>query len=73
MSITSALSVSDVSISLCGYPSVQYGAHTMVTHLLDYGNIRFEMGYASAIATVLFFIMVGTSKLVNRFIRSIGT
>ena len=72
MSITSALAVSDVSINLAGNPSVQSGAHTVVTHLMDYGNIRFEMGYASAIAAVLFLFMVGVNKLVNRFIRTIG-
>jgi multiple sugar transport system permease protein len=45
---------------------------TVVTHLLDYGGIRFEMGYASAIATVLFILMVGTNKLVQRLLRKVG-
>ena len=45
-------------MALAGFPSVQYAAHTIVTHLIDYGTIRFEMGYASSIATILFIIDV---------------
>ena len=44
----------------------------MVTHLIDYGSIRFEMGYASAIATLLFLIMVLSNKLVNRLLRRVA-
>lgn len=54
ISITNAFAVSDVAINMAGLPSVGYGGHTIVTHLMDYGNTRFEMGYASAIATILF-------------------
>ena len=72
ISITNAFAVSDVSINMAGLPSVGYGGHTIVTHLMDYGNTRFEMGYASAIATILFCLMVGVNKLVNRFLRRLG-
>ena len=44
----------------------------MVTHLLDYGTVRFEMGYASAIATILFLLMVGTNKVVQKVLRRVG-
>ena len=37
MSITSAFNVSDVPRILCGYPSTDYAARTVVTHLFDYG------------------------------------
>jgi len=30
------------------------------------------MGYASAIATILFLLMVGTNKLVQRILRRVG-
>lgn len=73
LSITNAFAVSDVSVNLAGFPSVQYSAHTVVTHLMDYGNTRFEMGYASAIATLLFLVMVITNKLVNIFLKKVGT
>lgn len=73
LAITSSFGVYDIAVGMAGFPSVQYAAHTIVAHLVDYGNIRFEMGYASAIATVLFIIMVGCNKLVNLFIKKIGT
>ena len=45
---------------------------SIVTHLLDYGSTRLDMGYASAIATILFLLMVGTNKLVQRILRRVG-
>lgn len=70
--ITSSLAVADVAMALAGFPSVQYGAHTVVTHLVDYGTIRFEMGYASAIATVLFILMLGTNLAVQKLLKRVG-
>jgi multiple sugar transport system permease protein len=72
LQITASFAVADVSIALAGFPSVNYAAHTIVTHLMDYGTIRFEMGYASAIATVLFLIMVGANKLTQKLLRKVG-
>ncbi len=72
ISITNAFAVSDVAINMAGLPSVGYGGHTIVTHLMDYGNTRFEMGYASAIATILFCLMVGINKLFNKFLKRLG-
>lgn len=73
LQITMAFAVADISMALAGFPSVNYAAHTVVTHLIDYGTIRFEMGYASAIATVLFIIMVSTNLLVQKILRKVGT
>ncbi|WP_246578617.1 carbohydrate ABC transporter permease [Cohnella xylanilytica] len=72
MQITASFAVADVSTQLAGFPSVNYAAHTIVTHLEDYGSIRFEMGYASAIATVLFVVMVGSNKIVQKLLRKVG-
>ncbi|NLK99224.1 MAG: sugar ABC transporter permease [Clostridiales bacterium] len=72
MQITQSFAVADVSIYLAGNPSVNYAGATVVTHLIDYGSTRFEMGYASAIATILFLLMVGTNKLVQRVLRRVG-
>ncbi|MCK0470998.1 carbohydrate ABC transporter permease [Halalkalibacter sp. APA_J-10(15)] len=72
LQITMAFAVADISIALAGFPSVNYAAHTVVTHLMDFGTIRFEMGYASAIATVLFAIMVGTNMIVQKILRKVG-
>jgi multiple sugar transport system permease protein len=70
--ITASFAVADVAMNLAGFPSVQYSAHTIVTHLIDYGTIRFEMGYASAIATVLFFIMLCSNLVIQKMLRRVG-
>ncbi|MBQ9122770.1 MAG: sugar ABC transporter permease [Lachnospiraceae bacterium] len=72
MQITQSFAIADVSIQLAGNPSVNYSGATVVTHLLDYGTVRFEMGYASAIATVLFLLMVGSNMLVQKVLRRVG-
>ncbi|MCI5856403.1 MAG: sugar ABC transporter permease [Agathobacter sp.] len=72
MQITQSFAVADISINLAGNPSVNYAGATVVTHLLDYGSTRFEMGYASAIATILFLLMVGTNKLVQKILGRVG-
>lgn len=72
MAITSAFNVSDVPRALAGYPSTDYAARTVVTHLFDYGFSRFEMGYASAIATVLFLAMILSKKAIQAMLRRIG-
>ena len=72
MSITQSFSVGDVTSALCGFPSTDYAAHTIINHLTDYGSTKFEMGYASAIATILFAVMVGTNKLIQRVLSGVG-
>ena len=73
MSITQAFNVCDVPRTLAGYPSTDYAARTIVTHLFDYGFSRFEMGYASAIATVLFLVMILCNKAIQSLLRKVGT
>ena len=76
MQITNALGIASVSINLLGFPSVEYSGHTIVTHLMDFGSTnstRLEMGYASAIATILFFIMLGSNLIVQKIIRRVGS
>ncbi|WP_411553111.1 carbohydrate ABC transporter permease [Paenibacillus lautus] len=70
--LTTSFAVADVSIALAGFPSVNYAAETIVTHLIDFGTTRFEMGFASAIATVLFILMVGTNLIVQKLLRKVG-
>lgn len=73
MSITQAFGVCDVTMALCGFPSTDYAARTVVTHLVDYGSTRFEMGYASAIATLLFLVMILCNKAIQNLLRRVGT
>lgn len=72
MSISAAFSVGAVSTTLCGFPSTDYAAHTILNHLEDYGNIRFEMGYASAIASILFLFMIIAKSISQKLIQNVG-
>lgn len=72
MTITSSFAIHDQLAALAGFPSVDYAAHTVVSHLVDYGTIRFEMGYASAIATLLFMVMILCNKLVQFVLGKVG-
>ena len=73
MAITQSFGVCEVTMALAGFPSTDYAARTVVTHLFDYGSVRFEMGYASAIATVLFITMILCNKLIQSLLRKVGT
>jgi len=72
LSITGAFGFGDVVTALCGYPSVEYKAHTIMHHLNDYYGMRFEVGYASAIAVVLFAVMIGANALVKKVLAKVG-
>ena len=73
MSISSSFGVGGIISGLVGNPSVDYVAHTLVHHLEDYGSTRYQMGYASAIATLLFLIMIGCNKLIQKIIARLGS
>ena len=72
MSITQSFGFGAIVTALAGFPSVNYCAWTIVHHLEDYGGQRFEVGYASAIATILFAIMIGANMLVNKLLSKVG-
>lgn len=69
MQIASSFAVGRLSMALAGFPSTDNSASTIVTHLLDYGNYRYEMGYACAIATVLFIMMLTMNAFVKFLLR----
>lgn len=72
MSITGSFGFGGVVTALCGFPSVDYAAHTIVHHLEDYAGQRYEIGYSSAIAVILFAIMIGANMLVKNIISKLG-
>lgn len=72
MSISGAFAVGYQNMALTGFPSTDYSTHTILLHMLDYGSIRFEMGYASAIAVVLFAIMQLSWKFINNMLNKIS-
>ena len=73
MTITGSFGVGYVMQTLCGFPSTDYAARTIVSHIQDYGFQRFEMGYASAIATILFLMMILCNKAIQSLLRRVGT
>ncbi len=76
MQITNSLGIGMVSVNLFGMPSTEYAAHTLVTHILDFGSTnstRLEMGYASAIAVVLFLLMMASNLVIQKVIRRVGS
>ena len=72
MSISAAFGIGSVVSGLVGFPSTDYATHTILNHLEDYGGMRYEMGYASAIATVLFGMMLISNFVIKRLLSKVG-
>ncbi|MBE6596265.1 MAG: sugar ABC transporter permease [Ruminococcaceae bacterium] len=72
MAITSSFGFGGIVTALCGFPSVDYAAHTIMHHLDDYGSQRFEIGYSSTIAVILFAVMIGANMLVKKVLSKVG-
>ncbi|MBQ3529041.1 MAG: sugar ABC transporter permease [Oscillospiraceae bacterium] len=66
MQISSSFAVGAVPAALCGNPSVNYATHTIINHIDDYGGVRYELGYACAISTVLLMVMLIVNKVINK-------
>jgi multiple sugar transport system permease protein len=66
MTISTSFAVGYECMNLTGFPSTDYATHTLVLHILDFGGVRFEMGYASAIAVFLFALMLLLWRIVNK-------
>lgn len=73
LSISSSFAVGYQNAQLTGNPSTDYSTHTVLLHMTDYGYTRFEMGYACAVAVVLFVIMVGTWLIINHGLRRLSS
>jgi multiple sugar transport system permease protein len=72
LSITASFSIGGIIDGLVGVPSTDYVAWTIMNHLNDYGSVRFEMGYACAISTILFIIMLLSNKIVQKLVSKVG-
>ena len=72
MSISGAFSVGGAITALVGYPSQDYVAHTLIHHLEDYANQRMELGYACAIAVLLFLLQIVANKVIARVLSKVG-
>ena len=70
MSIVSAFQQGAIGVQLSGSnPTPGYAGQLMVNHAEDYGFIRFEMGYASAISVVLLMLIYFFSKGAQKIFR----
>ena len=72
MQIVNCFAVGEVSAVLAGLPSTGYAGETIVTHIMDYGNLRFEFGYACAMGVVLVVLMQYSKKLATSLIGKMG-
>lgn len=72
MQIQATFSIGSIISALAGYPSVNNSVDTIVTHLLDVGTVRYEMGYAAAISTFLFVMMLATRIIVGKVLNLLG-
>ena len=71
LAITQSFGFGAVVDALCGFPSVDYAAHTIMHHLNDYGGQRYEVGYSSAIAVILFIIMFGSNIVIKKALSKV--
>ncbi len=69
MQIAASFGVREIIQMLAGFPTTQYSADTIVTYILDIGTVRFEMGYASAIAVFLFLLMLLTNFIITHALK----
>lgn len=72
MAITGSFGFGGIVDALAGNPSVDYCCWTITHHLGDYGGARFEVGYSSAIAVVLFAMMFGANLLIKKLLSKLG-
>ncbi len=72
MTISTSFAVGYQCMELTGFPSTDYSTHTILLHILDVGTIRFDMGYASALAVVLFGTMVLMWRIISGVLSRIS-
>lgn len=68
--LTASVSAFEIPMGVAGFPSPNYAGHTIVAHLYDYAFVRFQMGYAAAIAVVLFFFTFILGRVLMRVLSS---
>lgn len=64
MSIAHTLNSGSIGVALSGMnPTPNYAGQVWLSHIEDYGFIRYELGYASALSVVLLILMYLLSRL----------
>jgi len=68
MAVVNTFNVSGVGVLLTGEnPTPEYAGQLIVTHIEDFGFLRFEMGYAAAISVTLLLFVYYISRVAFRF------
>src|SRR5690606_31218795 len=72
ISITNSFAAAGQLQALTGPTPTDWATWTIMQHLNDYGYVRYEMGYASAMAVLLFVTMVVAQRLVQRLLAKLA-
>lgn len=72
MQIAGSFSIGAVITTMCGYPTVNNCADTIVMYLNDIAHTRMEMGYAAAISIFLFAMMAIFRTVVAKLLSNTG-
>lgn len=69
MSITGAFGFAP---AMSGNPTTEYCAYTLSLHLNEYSGVRWEVGYGSAIAFLMFLLMFVSNMFIHKLISKVG-
>ena len=72
MAIQGSFSAGAICTQMAGYPSVEFSADMIVQYMEDVGAVKYEMGYASAMAVVLFLMMIAARTLFVKVLNKSG-
>lgn len=72
MTISGAFAVGYQNAALTGFPSTDYSTHTLLLHMLDFGTVRYEMGYACTVAAFLFGLMLLSWMAISKLLRRLS-
>jgi len=71
MSVVNTFQAGDIGVQLSGSnPTPNYAGSLIINHIEDYGYIRYEMGYASAISVFLLIMIYVISKIIRKLLSS---
>lgn len=69
MSIVNAFSAGSIGVDLTGTnPTPRYAGQLIVNHIEDYGFLRYDMGYASAVSVMLLIMIYIFSRVSNKLL-----
>lgn len=72
ISITNSFAAAGQLQALTGATPTDWATWTIMQHVNDYGYVRYEMGYASAMAVLLFITMVIVQRLVQKLLTKLA-